>query len=172
MKKIHQFLTSYIDLESTTLALFEELSFICNIFTCFLFEHVDSWSNNLLFSTHHLWNSTTELILNWTIGSDSLLLVKSSWIRIWVTNSITYLKIFDSIIIFFLNRKLQSYLKNCLKDLRRPYFSRRNIENKFNQNIRKRRNDKCLRSIFEFHTNFLWKIYPSYESNLVQLKSW
>ena len=68
-----------------------------------------------------------------------------------------------------LNRKLQSYLKNCLKDLRRPFFSRKNIESKFNQNIRKRRNDKWLviyflRSIFEFDTKFLWKyiIHQSY----------
>ena len=28
----------------------------------FSFEHVDSWAKSLLFRTHHLWNSTTELI--------------------------------------------------------------------------------------------------------------
>ena len=27
------------------------------------FEHIDSWAKSLLFRTHHLWNSTTELIL-------------------------------------------------------------------------------------------------------------
>ena len=27
------------------------------------FEHVDFWAKSLLFRTHHLWNSTTELIL-------------------------------------------------------------------------------------------------------------
>ena len=27
------------------------------------FEHVDSWAKSLLFRTHHLWNSTTELTL-------------------------------------------------------------------------------------------------------------
>ena len=27
------------------------------------FEHVDSWAKSFLFRTHHLWNSTTELIL-------------------------------------------------------------------------------------------------------------
>ena len=29
------------------------------------FEHVDSWAKILLFRTHHLWNSTTELILRY-----------------------------------------------------------------------------------------------------------
>ena len=28
------------------------------------FEHVDSWAKSLLFRTHHLWNSTTELTLS------------------------------------------------------------------------------------------------------------
>ena len=35
-------------------------------FLIFLFEYVDSWSKILLFRTHYLWNSTTEVILNCT----------------------------------------------------------------------------------------------------------
>ena len=31
------------------------------------FEHVDSWAKSLLFRTHHLWNSTTELTLQSTL---------------------------------------------------------------------------------------------------------
>ena len=62
-KKFCRFLTSKIDFESTILALFDELSFIDRIFYFFSFEHVDSSSKILLFRTHRLRNSTTELIL-------------------------------------------------------------------------------------------------------------
>ena len=34
-----------------------------NFLMIFPWWHVDSWPKNLLFRTHHLWNSTTELIL-------------------------------------------------------------------------------------------------------------
>ena len=33
----------------------------------FSFEYVDSWPKILLFRTHHLWNSTTELILIYSV---------------------------------------------------------------------------------------------------------
>ena len=37
-----------------------------NFLNIFPWWHVDSWPKSLLFMTHHLGNSTTELILNWT----------------------------------------------------------------------------------------------------------
>ena len=45
-----------IDFETTILALFDR-------FEKKSFEYVDSWPKFLLFKTHHLYNSTTELIL-------------------------------------------------------------------------------------------------------------
>ena len=46
---------------SMTLVLFVKLSFINRLKKTF--EYVDSWPKILLLRTHHLWNSTTELIL-------------------------------------------------------------------------------------------------------------
>ena len=47
-----------IDFDSTIFALFDEPSFIGGISL-----NLDSWPKILLFKTHHLLNSTTELIL-------------------------------------------------------------------------------------------------------------
>ena len=38
----------------------------------FLWLHVDSWPKSLLWRTHHLWNSMTELILLYTTRSQDL----------------------------------------------------------------------------------------------------
>ena len=57
----HQIKYIPLDFESTILALFVELSFIDKIF--YFLSYVDSWRKILLFRTHHLWNSTTKLIL-------------------------------------------------------------------------------------------------------------
>ena len=43
------------------------------------FEHVDSWAKSLLFRTHHLWNSTTELMLYYRYAQSLLLLQVSSY---------------------------------------------------------------------------------------------
>ena len=39
-----------------------------NWFKTIFLEHVDSWAKILLFRTHHLWNSTTDLILIVALG--------------------------------------------------------------------------------------------------------
>ena len=42
------------------------------------FEHVDSWAKSLLFRTHHLWNSTTKLILDYSVYKQCKMFTKIS----------------------------------------------------------------------------------------------
>ena len=60
----HYFLASIFELRYflKLCPIFEKLAFIDRIFKKIL-EYVDSWPKVLLFRTHHLWNSTTKLIL-------------------------------------------------------------------------------------------------------------
>ena len=56
--------------------IYVKLSFMDISLKKFHFEYVESWPKMLLFRTHHLWNSTTELILNYTTDSWHKLLVE------------------------------------------------------------------------------------------------
>ena len=42
----------------------QHYSLLCWFQKCTIFNYVDSWPKILLFTTHNLWNSTTELTLN------------------------------------------------------------------------------------------------------------
>ena len=101
-KKICPFFNSKIYFENTILALFDKPTFTDGIvFNFFLW--VDSWPKILLFTTHHLLNTTTELILlpsDWIhrskIKRHKMTLIQYDILSAWHTEVKIFLKVYFS----------------------------------------------------------------------------